>query len=184
MLDPRDAITDLASRFPESIFVSTCGFITRDLLAVADRPKNFYLVGSMGMALPVAVGIAMTRPHDHLVVLDGDGSFAMNLGASALMGNHRLRITHAVLDNGRHESTGGQHTVGIADFRALGYGLGYDDVREIDVLPDPHKIGASGSTLVRYLCGTRSAGAGPRLELAPEQLAARFRAAISTEAAA
>lgn len=106
MSQPSDVIHRLVRRFPESIIVSTCGFITRDLLAVADRPKNFYLVGSMGMALPIGVGIGLANPTEHVIVLDGDGSFAMNTGASLTLGHLGLALTHVVLDNGQHESTG------------------------------------------------------------------------------
>jgi sulfopyruvate decarboxylase subunit beta len=178
MLDPRDAIGDLAQRFPNSVFVSTCGFITRDLLAVEDRPTNFYLVGSMGMALPVALGIVAARPELHVVVIDGDGSFAMNLGASALVGEMSPRIVHAIIDNARHESTGGQRTVAPADYAALAEGLGYDRFVEIEALPDTTAIDLHRSVLLRYRCGDRSAGAGPRLQLTPEQLVRRFTAAI------
>lgn len=178
MLDPRDAIADLTERFPNSVFVSTCGFITRDLLAVEDRPTNFYLVGSMGMALPVALGIVATRPDLHVVAIDGDGSFAMNLGASALVGELHPRIVHAVIDNARHESTGGQRTVAPCDYAALAKGLGYDTFIEIDALPDSAAVGLDQSVLLRYRCGDRRAGAGPRLQLTPNQLVSRFASAI------
>lgn len=180
MSQPVDAIDRLVRRFPAAIIVSTCGFITRDLLAVADRPKNFYLVGSMGMALPIGLGIALAHPTEHVVVLDGDGSFAMNAGSSLTLGSLRLAITHVVLDNGHHESTGGQATVGFEDFGALGRGLGYDEVVTLDDAEelDALVLESSVRTLLRVRCELRSGSASPRLALTPPELVERFRGAL------
>ncbi len=125
MFGIQDAITAVTEKYPSSLYVSTCGFITRDLYNLNDRPGNFYLVGSMGMAAPVGLGVALAQPGKHVVVLDGDGSFAMNLSVLPMIAEHGPDLVHVVLDNGAHESTGGQRPVRIGDPAALALAAGY-----------------------------------------------------------
>ncbi|MFJ6213756.1 thiamine pyrophosphate-dependent enzyme [Streptomyces sp. NPDC092296] len=181
MLGIREAIAETVRRFPDSLTVSTCGFITRDLYNTADRPENFYLVGSMGMAAPVGLGVALARPDRYVVVLDGDGSFAMNLSVLPMIAEHRPALVHVVLDNGAHESTGGQRPVHIGDPAGLALAAGYaaahcvatlEELRAAECAPD-------GPTLLHVRCARRGAGAGRRVEPTPQQLVARFRAAAT-----
>jgi sulfopyruvate decarboxylase subunit beta len=176
-----EAIAAVRERFPASLYVSTCGFITRDLYNVADRPENFYLVGSMGMAAPVGLGVALARPDKHVVVFDGDGSFAMNLSVLPMIAEQRPNLVHVVLDNGVHESTGGQRPVAVPDPVALASAAGYpaaaaadtpQGIREARVAPD-------GPTLLHLRCAPRGKAAGQRVALTPQQLVARFRAAAT-----
>ncbi|MEV7004925.1 thiamine pyrophosphate-dependent enzyme [Streptosporangium sp. NPDC051022] len=181
MLDMREALATIVRGHPDALYVSTCGYITRDLYNVADRPENFYLVGSMGMAAPIGLGIALAQPHRQVVILDGDGSFAMNLSCLPMIGVAAPRIVHVVLDNQRHESTGGQRTVRPGDpvalARACGYAAGYTVSRgealaglEISGMP----------ALVHVLCRPRDYPPGRRVEETPPRLVARFRAALAT----
>ncbi|WP_051815639.1 thiamine pyrophosphate-dependent enzyme [Glycomyces tenuis] len=81
MLDIRDAIRALLDRDRSALVVSTCGYITRDLYNLEDRPQHLYLVGTMGIAAPLGLGIAVAEPGRRVLVLDGDGSFAMTPAA-------------------------------------------------------------------------------------------------------
>ena len=56
------------------------GYICRESFSVADRPQSFYMIGSMGLAGPIALGLALARPDRRPVVFDGDGNLPMNLG--------------------------------------------------------------------------------------------------------
>ncbi len=180
MLDIREAIAAVARHFPDALFVSTNGYITRDLYNLDDRPENFYLVGSMGMAGPVGLGIALARPQNRVVVLDGDGSFAMNLSVLPMIAEQAPDLVHVVLDNGAHESTGGQRPVHIGDPAALAAAAGYaasctvDDPAELADL----KVEATPA-LVHIRCLPRASAAGKRVEPTPQQLVARFRAALT-----
>lgn len=176
-----EAIAAVRERCPTSLYVSTCGFISRDLYNLADGPENFYLVGSMGMAGPVGLGVALARPDKHVVVLDGDGSLAMNLGALPMIAQQCANLLHVVLDNGAHESTGGQRPVAIPDPAGLALAAGYRaaasvatalGVREATLAPD-------GPTLLHIHCALRGKAAGKRVELTPQQLVARFRTAAT-----
>src|SRR3954454_1773932 len=84
------------------------GNSTFDLVA-CDRPRNFYMWNSMGMASSIALGLALARPDMRVVVLDGDGSILMNLGSLATERSAGVEnLVHVIWDNGGWEITGGQ----------------------------------------------------------------------------
>ncbi|MFF8383037.1 thiamine pyrophosphate-dependent enzyme [Streptomyces kanasensis] len=179
-----DVAAELLARYPDAVIVSTCGFTTRELFNAADRPENFYLVGSMGIAAPVALGIALARPARTVIALDGDGSLLMNLGVLPLVAGAGAPLLHVVVDNGMHESTGGQATVGRADFTALARAAGYahavrvEDaagLRAADLTPRP--------ALLHALTGPRTGGPGRRVTHTPQQIVERVSTALNPVAA-
>ncbi|HEX5493387.1 MAG TPA: phosphonopyruvate decarboxylase [Mycobacteriales bacterium] len=105
--------------------IATTGYTSRELYALDDRDSHFYMVGSMGWAAGIGVGLSTTgRP---VTVVDGDGALLMHLGTLATAARYvGDRFLHVVLDNGMHESTGGQRTnIGGADLASVARGLGY-----------------------------------------------------------
>lgn len=178
MFGIQDAIRAVTEKFPTSLYVSTCGFITRDLYNTADRPKNFYLVGSMGMAAPVGLGVALARPDKHVVVLDGDGSFAMNLSVLPMIAEQASDLVHVVLDNGLHESTGGQRPVHIGDPAALALAAGYPDAHAVASADELAEVRPAPGvpSLLHIRCAPRGAHAGQRVQWTPQQVVERFRA--------
>lgn len=106
----REAI-EIISKNTISSIVSANGYISRDLFDVADKASNFYMIGSMGLSSSIGLGIAIKAPKKRVYVLDGDGNILMNLGSLTTIGALRPKnLVHIVLDNGSHESTGGQPT--------------------------------------------------------------------------
>jgi phosphonopyruvate decarboxylase len=92
--------------------LASTGFCGRELYAVEDRPNHLYMVGSMGCVVPLALGLALARPDLRVVALDGDGAALMRMGAFATVGAYGPpNLWHLLLDNGTHDSTGGQATV-------------------------------------------------------------------------
>ncbi|RNJ80278.1 MAG: sulfopyruvate decarboxylase subunit beta [Nitrosopumilus sp. B06] len=91
--------------------VSANGFISRDLFDVCDKESNFYMIGSMGLASSIGVGIALKNPKKRIFIFDGDGNILMNLGSLVTIGSLKPdNVVHVVFDNRSHESTGGQPT--------------------------------------------------------------------------
>ncbi|GAA3112145.1 thiamine pyrophosphate-dependent enzyme [Streptosporangium carneum] len=175
-----ELVGELLTRHPDAVIVSTCGYTSRDLFNAADRPGNLYLVGSMGMAAPIALGLALARPGRQVVALDGDGSLLMNLGVLPLVAAADAGILHVVVDNGMHESTGGQATVQRADFTALALAAGYrtavrvDDAcglraAELDVAP----------AMLHAIIGPRTDGVGRRVTHTPQQIVQRVRGQVT-----
>jgi phosphonopyruvate decarboxylase len=125
-----------------TVVLASTGFCGRELYAIDDRPNQLYMVGSMGCLTPFALGLALTRPDLHVVALDGDGAALMRMGVFATLGAYGpSNLTHILLDNGAHDSTGGQSTVSPqVSFAGVASACGYasaiegDDVRLIDEL--------------------------------------------------
>ena len=87
------------------------GYICRESCAIDDRPQNFYMIGSMGMASAIGLGLALARPASACVVFDGDGNLLMSLGTLAMVGSLGPRnFVHLVFDNEVYGSTGGQRS--------------------------------------------------------------------------
>jgi phosphonopyruvate decarboxylase len=85
------------------------GYICRESFAVGDRPQNFYMIGSMGLASAIGLGLSLARPTGPAIVFDGDGNLLMNLGILAMVGGLRPRnLVHVVFDNEVYGSTGNQ----------------------------------------------------------------------------
>lgn len=94
------------------IVLATTGYTGREMYALDDRSNQLYLVGAMGCVSSVALGLALARPDLRIIALDGDGAILMRLGALATIGHVAPpNLVHILLDNGQHESTGGQQTV-------------------------------------------------------------------------
>jgi thiamine pyrophosphate-dependent acetolactate synthase large subunit-like protein len=93
----------------DSVYVASTGYISRAVFAEAgDDYDVFYMQGSMGLAPAIGLGMALNAPCD-VVVINGDGSLLMSLGTThTLRDNGPSNLYHYVLDNGCHESVGGQ----------------------------------------------------------------------------
>ncbi len=115
----------------DTILIASTGFAGRQLYAVDDRENHLYMVGSMGCASSLGLGLSLVRPDKKIIVIDGDGAVLMRMGNLATVGAYAGdNFYHLLLDNGVHESTGGQATVSsMVDFAALAIASGYRDVR-------------------------------------------------------
>jgi phosphonopyruvate decarboxylase len=111
---------------PDAAVIATTGKTGRELFTLSDRRQHLYQVGSMGGASGMALGVALNarRP---VVVLDGDGAALMKLGSFATIGAYAPHnLVHVLLDNGVHDSTGGQATVSASvDFAGVALACGY-----------------------------------------------------------
>jgi len=98
-----------------------------DLFSAGHRPQNFYMLGSMGLACPIALGVAIAQPERGVIALEGDGSILMALGCLATIASVKPRnLTVIIMDNGLYQITGKQSTVtaGVTDIVALARGAG------------------------------------------------------------
>lgn len=116
-----------------SIFVATTGRATRELFFVREKLKqkhnhDFLNVGSMGHASSIALGLAKSNPNKLIYCFDGDASAIMHMGSLAINGTSGTNnIIHILLNNGLHESVGGQPSVGYKiDFNKIAKACGYE----------------------------------------------------------
>ncbi|MBQ1023936.1 phosphonopyruvate decarboxylase [Micromonospora sp. C95] len=180
-----EAIAELRRLLPDSLWVSTTGYISRDLFQQGDAAENLYLQGSMGHASAVAAGIALSRPDHRVVVIDGDGSALMHLGAMSTVGRISPNLVHAVLDNGTYESTGGQATTAASTaFTEIATACGYRRAISVGTAEElraaARVLQAPGSVLAHLRIAPRSPAAGSRASgsVSVDQLARRFAAHV------
>ncbi|MEA5628031.1 phosphonopyruvate decarboxylase [Nostoc sp. UHCC 0251] len=125
-----------------TVIIATTGYTGRELFASKDSANHLYMVGSMGCASSMGLGLSLARPDLKVVVIDGDGAALMRMGNFATIGTYGgANLTHILLDNEVHDSTGAQATVsaGISFAKiaeACGYGLTFagDDPALLDAL--------------------------------------------------
>lgn len=111
----------------EEAVVAGIGNTNFDLWEAGQRPQNFYMLGSMGLAIPIAFGVAIAQPQRHVVALEGDGSLLMQIGCLATVAMQRPKnLTMIVWDNGIYQITGAQPTASasVTDLVAVARGCG------------------------------------------------------------
>ena len=107
--------------------VAGIGNTNWDLYGAGHRPQNFYMLGSMGLACPIAMGVALAQPDRGVIALEGDGSILMSLGCLTTIGKVAPRnLTIVIWDNGVYQITGKQPTAtaGTTDIVAVAKGTG------------------------------------------------------------
>ena len=110
-----DALNAIYSRLEERIVVTIMGACAAELQSIGHRPNFFYLQHAMGLASSMGLGIALSKPDEQVVVLDGDGSILMNLGGLTTLARSRPRnLVHVVFDNESLLSVGGFPTATAA----------------------------------------------------------------------
>jgi thiamine pyrophosphate-dependent acetolactate synthase large subunit-like protein len=111
----------------EEAVVAGIGNTNFDLFAAGHRPQNFYMLGSMGLAVPIALGVAIAQPERGVIALEGDGSILMALGCLTTVATVRPRnLTIVIMDNGLYQITGKQTTAtgNSTDIVAVAKGVG------------------------------------------------------------
>ena len=105
------AISTVVKKIGNHPIISANGFISRDLFDVCNKSSNFYMIGSMGLASSIGLGVALKNPRKSVFIFDGDGNILMNLGSLTTIASQKPKnLIHVVFDNSVHESTGGQPT--------------------------------------------------------------------------
>jgi phosphonopyruvate decarboxylase len=178
----QEALREVIAHTPASstVVLATTGFCGRELYALQDRPNQLYMVGSMGCVVPMALGLALARPDLRVVALDGDGAALMRLGAFATVGAYGpANLQHLLLDNGVHDSTGGQATVSAhTSFGEVAAACGYaasletDDVTQIGMWLAAPPI--DGPRFARLLTRPGSPESLPRPSITPADVARRL----------
>ena len=140
----------------EEAVIGGIGNTNFDLWAAGHRPQNFYMLGSMGLGFPIALGVALAQPQRRVFGLDGDGSLLMQMGCLATIATLAPKnLTMIVMDNGIYQITGAQPTpaAAVADIVAIAIASGLSnsvwaaDEDDFGRLVD-QSLSASGPTLI------------------------------------
>lgn len=179
-----EALTVVIRCLADEPVIHANGHICRESHAVADRPQNFYMLGSMGLASSIGLGVALTRPGRKAVIFDGDGNLLMNLGSLAMAGGLRPKnFVHFVFDNEAYGSTGDQPSLSReVRLDRLAAATGYPWVRAVTE-PGPLEAAArealdtDGPAFILVKV-TPESRAVPRIPHSPTDIRDRFRAAL------
>ncbi len=170
----------------DDLVVSTTGMISRELFVTEDRPGNFYMLGSMGLASSFALGLALLNPSRHVIVLEGDGSALMSMGTLALVASEApSNFLHIILDNESYESTGGQPSISKqVDLAAIAASCGYHWAERVNDGEElTGALVASGTTpgprLILAKVGIASVEGISRVTHSPDHIRDRFRSEVS-----
>ena len=170
-----------------AVVIATTGFTGRELFAIDDRKNQLYMVGSMGCASSLGLGLALARPDLQVVVIEGDGAALMRMGNFATLGSYGDKnLTHIVLDNEVNDSTGAQATVAnnvkFAEIAAAcGYSVTYEgnDIELIDRLfNDKNNQGAKFGHLKISAGSIENL---PRPDISPVEVLQRLMQHIGTD---
>ena len=165
------------------IIVSANGFISRDVYSSFEKDTNFYMIGSMGLASSIGLGIALKKPKKKVFVFDGDGNILMNLGSLVTIGALQPKnLIHLIFDNNIHESTGGQPTLAnkiniskiakVANYKIF-------SVKSMKSLENVFmKINKIKGPILIHIIVTKSIEKSSRVEVSPKKITSRFMSAI------
>lgn len=168
----------------EGYLIVVCnGMIGREAFSIADDPRRFYMIGSMGIAASIALGLAHCRPGEPVACVEGDGNTLMGLGNLAqVAADAPRRFRHVCLDNGAHASTGDQRTISRRiPLEQVALATGYrhawraESIAELEAAAQ----GLAGSEGPAFLLATVAPGTVPgipRIDLDPAALTRRMRA--------
>lgn len=152
-----EAVKAIMTEVTDEVVIASNGMISREVFLVKDRPKNLYVMGSMGNALSIGIGIALCSDH-RVIVISGDGAALMSLGTSVLLKwasrEKHIDLIHYILDNQSHATTGGQPTCSkYASFESVG------NTRKVSI--------------------GKGKGNSPRIPMSPEDILRRFMDAVA-----
>ena len=183
----REAITTITELLEDQLVVCANGLISRETFTIRDRTENFYMIGSMGMASSIGLGVALSKPSKKIIILDGDGNLLMNLGSLPMTGSLQPKnLLHIVLDNEAYASTGNQPTISnVIELEEIAKSAKYDYIRKVatneeltkEVVYTLENEGPS-FLLVKISDSEEQIEIG-RVTHSPEQIKERFMSAIN-----
>lgn len=185
-MDRREAVAAVVEVLTEERIVFANGFVSRDAFAAGDSDRHLYMLGSMGLAAVIGLGVALARPDARVAVVDGDGNLLMGMGVLPMVGAWApANLLHLVLDNGTYGSTGAQPTLARSvDLPAIALACGYRRATSVTSAADLRDLLAHwrplvGPSLVHAPIAAEEPRPSGRVTVQPEDLAARFAATFA-----
>jgi thiamine pyrophosphate-dependent acetolactate synthase large subunit-like protein len=185
-LTTREALAAVLPLLRQHAVVCANGHISRWTCALGDKPSHFYMIGSMGLASSIGLGIALARPSVPVCVLDGDGNLLMNLGSLAMIGALKpASLRHVVLDNGVYASTGNQPTISSrVALEKVALAAGYRRTARVGdaatlVRTLEEQLDEPGPSLLLVVTAVEAGEPAPRVPFTPVEMRDRMRQAIA-----
>lgn len=185
MMKRYDAIKKIVETVDDELIVSNIGFPSRELYGIKDRKETFYMSGSMGMATPIALGLAVALEtqgcNRKVIAIDGDGSVLMNFGELVtIYAQDPKNLIIALIDNEAYGSTGSQRTYAAdINISKIAESIGFKEVFYIDATETTDEIDMSkykdmkGPIFIQIKVKPGNSDA-PIIDLTPSQIKNRF----------
>lgn len=174
-----EAIEEIMKYIDTELVVCNIGFPSRELYEICDRNRNFYMIGSMGLASSIGLGLALARPDRKVVVIDGDGSLLMNMGSLVtVFATNPSNLTWIVIDNGAYGSTGNQDTYAqLINLVDVAKGVGFKSSHDFKDIDLKEIIESEDASFIVYNTDAGNSAA-PIIDLSPVEIKKRFMKAI------
>ncbi len=183
----REAITTITELLDDQLVICANGLISREAFTIRDRTENFYMIGSMGMASSIGLGVALNKPSKKAIILEGDGNLLVNLGSLPMVGSLQPgNLLHIVLDNEVYASTGNRPTISnVIELEEIAKSARYVYVEKVTTKENlrremTHTLKNEGPSflLVKIVDTAEQIEIG-RVAHSPEQIKERFMSAIN-----
>ena len=180
-----EILREIAPILRDQLVVCNIGLPSQELHMIDDNDKNFYMLGTMGLASSIGLGLALAQPKT-VISIDGDGSVLTNLGTLPTIGNNTPpNYILMIIDNGSYGSTGDQptYTGQKTDLAGMARAAGCDNVVEVQdvdtgkALQDA--IDAQVGTVLIVKCDSGNAKM-PVITMDPVVIKDRFMKAVAS----
>lgn len=174
-----EAIQEIMEQIDEELIICNIGFPSRELYEIDDRSKNFYMIGSMGLASSIGLGLALAKPSKDVVVIDGDGSLLMNMGSLVtVFANNPSNLTWIIIDNGAYGSTGNQDTYAQKiDLVEIAKSVGFKNSHDFNDVNLKDMIRSEDASFIVYKTEAGNSKA-PIIDIDPITIKERFMSSI------
>ena len=182
-MNRKEAIQIISPYINDEPIISANGFISRELFNTYEKKSNFYMIGSMGLASSIGLGVALKNPKKLIYVFDGDGNILMNLGSLTTIGKIKPKnLIHIIFDNQIHESTGGQFTNSKnIELEKIAKSVNYKifvarEKKELERIIKKLKCD-EGPILIKIKI-SKTKNIGKRISIKPEKIKSRFQESL------
>jgi len=182
-MNRKEAIQIISPYINDEPIISANGFISRELFNTYEKKSNFYMIGSMGLASSIGLGVALKNPKKLIYVFDGDGNILMNLGSLTTIGKIKPKnLIHIIFDNQIHESTGGQSTNSKnIELEKIAKSVNYKifvarEKKELERIIKKLKCD-EGPILIKIKI-SKTKNIGKRISIKPEKIKSRFQESL------
>ena len=180
-----EILKEIAPILRDQLVVCNIGIPSQELHAIDDQPSNFYMLGTMGLASSIGLGLALAQPKP-VIVIDGDGSVLTNLGTLPTIANNVAdNFILMIIDNGSYGSTGDQptYTGRKTSLAEMARGAGCENVVEVvdkDTGPALETALASGKMTVMVVKCDSGNAKMPVITMDPVVIRDRFMTAVAS----
>ena len=169
-----DGIKEIMKNIDDELIVCNIGVPSKELYKVKDRAKNFYMIGSMGLASSIGLGLAINQDNT-VVVIDGDGSVLMNMGSLVTIAQNQCpNLIWIVINNGAYGSTGNQDSYAKnLDLTKIAKDVGFENAYKFEDINFSKVLKSNKCTFIEYNLEAGNSKS-PVIDLSPNEIRDRF----------